>query len=239
MALAALREDVCNANLALVEAGLVTLSFGNASGVDREAGVLVIKPSGVAYDRLRPGEMVVVALDDEGVVEGDLRPSSDTPTHALLYRTFPSIGGVVHTHSTFASAWAQAHRPIPTLGTTHADHFNGPVPVTRPMTPVEIAGEYESQTGAVIAETLEGLGLDPLEMPAVLVASHGPFTWGRDAADAVTNAVALEAVAAMAHRTFALAPGMDPIDDALLRRHHERKHGPAAYYGQPGDVDRR
>jgi L-ribulose-5-phosphate 4-epimerase len=234
-----LREKVWHANHALVEAGLVTLSFGNASGVDRESGVLVIKPSGVPYDRLRPEEMVVVSLADERVAEGDLRPSSDTPTHALLYRRFPDIGGVVHTHSAFATAWAQARRSIPILGTTHADHFAGPVPVTRPMTTEEIGGAYERHTGEVIAETLEALGLDPLTMPAALVASHGPFTWGRDAAEAVTNAVALEAVAAMAHRTFALSGALDAIDDALLQRHFSRKHGPDAYYGQAEDTTKR
>jgi L-ribulose-5-phosphate 4-epimerase len=238
MTLDALREEVCRANRALVSAGLVTLSFGNASGVDRRAGVLVIKPSGVPYETLRPQDMVVVALDDERVVEGDLHPSSDTPTHALLYRRFSAIGGVVHTHSAFASAWAQAHRSIPTLGTTHADHFHGPVPVTRQMTADEIAGEYERQTGEVVVETFASLGLDPLEMPAALVASHGPFTWGHDAADAVTNAVALEAVAALAHRTYALSAAVEAIDEALLRRHFSRKHGPGAYYGQPRDAGR-
>lgn len=237
MRLEALRQEVCRANLALVEAGLVTLSFGNASAVDRGAGVLVIKPSGVPYDQLRPEDMVVVSLADEEVVEDGLRPSSDTPTHAVLYRRFPDIGGIVHTHSTFASAWAQAHRPIPTLGTTHADHFAGPVPVTRPMTTAEVGGDYERQTGEVIAETLEALGLKPLEMPAALVASHGPFTWGRGAAEAVTNAIALEAISALAHRTFALSAAVEAIDEGLLRRHFSRKHGPGAYYGQPGDVD--
>lgn len=233
--LAALRDEVCRANLALVDAGLVTLSFGNASGVDREAGVLVIKPSGVPYHELTPESMVAVALDDLRVVEGGLRPSSDTPTHAVLYRRLPSIGGVVHTHSGFASAWAQAHRSIPTLGTTHADHFNGPVPVTRPMTAAEVGDEYERQTGEVIVETLQGLGFDALEMPATLVASHGPFTWGADPAAAVANAIALEAVAAMAHRTHGLSPSIEEIDDALLRRHFSRKHGAGAYYGQPVD----
>ena len=236
MSISTLREEVWRANLALVEAGLVTLSFGNASGVDREAGVFVIKPSGVPYDRLRPEDMVVVSIADERVVEGNLRPSSDTPTHAVLYRAFPSIGGIVHTHSSFASAWAQAGRPIPPLGTTHADHFFGAVPVSRPMSELEIGGAYESKTGEVIAETLHQLGLDPLEMPAVLVASHGPFTWGSSATDAVTNAIALEAVAAMAHRTLALAPDIDAIADALLLRHFRRKHGPGAYYGQPSTV---
>ena len=176
-----LREQVCRANLSLVRDGLVTLSFGNASGVDRDAGVLVIKPSGVPYDELRPEDLVVVSLEDGRVVEGELRPSSDTPTHLRLYRRFEAIGGIVHTHSTNATAWAQAGRSIPPLGTTHADHFHGPVPVTRQMTAAEVAGEYEAETGAVIVETLERLGLSAAEMPAVLVASHGPFTWGRDA----------------------------------------------------------
>lgn len=238
MLLAALRDEVHNANMALVEAGLVTLAFGNASGVDRETGTLVIKPSGVPYDRVRPADMVVVSLDDERVVGGDLRPSSDTPTHALLYRRFPSIGGVVHTHSAFASAWAQAHRSIPVLGTTHADHFAGSIPVTRAMSRTEIDGAYERATGELIVETVEASGLDPLEIPAVIVASHGPFTWGRGAAEAVTNAIALEAVAALAHRTLALAPDREPIDEALLRRHFDRKHGPTAYYGQPEDPGR-
>lgn len=233
----ALRSAVCRANQALVEAGLVTLSFGNASGCDREAGVMVIKPSGVPYHTLRPEDMVVVDLDTERVVDGDLRPSSDTPTHAVLYRRFASIGGVVHTHSSFASAWAQAHRPIPALGTTHVDHFNGPVPVTRPMTADEVAGEYERLTGEVIVEALATLGADPLGMPAALVASHGPFTWGRDAGDAVDNAIALEAVAAMAHRTFALAGTVDAIGDELRLRHFSRKHGADAYYGQPAPDD--
>jgi L-ribulose-5-phosphate 4-epimerase len=239
MSLSALREDVCRANLALVESGLVTLSFGNASGVDREAGVMVIKPSGVQYRSLRPEAMVVVSLADGRVVDGGLRPSSDTPTHVVLYRRFPSIGGVVHTHSPFASAWAQAGRPIPALGTTHADHFAGAVPVTRSMTPDEIEGAYEHETGEVIAATLATLGLDPLDMPAALVASHGPFAWGEDAADAVTNAIALEAVAALAYRTLALSPQVTPINEALHTRHFGRKHGPGAYYGQvpPPDSD--
>lgn len=233
MSLVELREQVAEANRGLAAAGLVTLSFGNASGVDRERGVLVIKPSGVACDRLRPEDAVVVSLDDGSVVEGSMRPSSDTPTHLVLYRRFGSIGGVVHTHSPFASAWAQAGQAIPCLGTTHADHFAGPVPVTRPLTGDEIAGDYERKTGEVIVETLEDLGIDALHMPAVLVASHGPFAWGADAAEAVTNAVALEAVAAMALRTLAIAPEAGPIGDALLARHFGRKHGPNAYYGQP------
>jgi L-ribulose-5-phosphate 4-epimerase len=228
-----LREQVVEANRALVAAGLVTLSFGNASGVDRDRGVLLIKPSGLACDRLQPRDVVAVSLDDGRVVEGALRPSSDTPTHLVLYRRFESIGGVVHTHSPFASAWAQAGRAVPNLGTTHADHFAGPVPVTRQLTAEEIDGDYEAETGRVIVETLDRLELDPLHMPAALVASHGPFTWGADAAEAVTNAVALEAVAAMAWRTLALESAVETIDPALSARHFTRKHGPDAYYGQP------
>jgi L-ribulose-5-phosphate 4-epimerase len=230
-----LRGQVAAANRALVDAGLVTLSFGNASGVDRERGVLLIKPSGYACDALSPDDVVAVSLDDGRVVGSSLRPSSDTPTHLVLYRRYPEIGGIVHTHSTAASAWAQAGKDLPCLGTTHADHFAGPVPVTRPLHAEEISGDYEAETGHVIVETLDGRGLDPLDMPAVLVASHGPFTWGRDPAEAVTNAVALEAVAAMSAQTLALSPATESIAPALLARHHTRKHGPAAYYGQtPG-----
>lgn len=231
----ALREQVCQANLDLVRSGLVTLSFGNASGVDRAAGVFLIKPSGLPYERLRPEDLVAVSLEDGRVVEGTHRPSSDTPTHLILYRRFPTIGGVVHTHSTRATAWAQAGRSIPPFGTTHADHFLGAVPVTRALTTAEIEGAYEAETGNVIVETFERLGIEPLHMPAVLVRSHGPFTWGRDAADAHVNAVALEAVATMAQSTLALRPEAPPMDEALLRRHFLRKHGPGAYYGQPGD----
>lgn len=230
--LAELREGVCRANLALVRDGLVTLSFGNASGVDRAAGVFVIKPSGVPYEELRPEHLVAVSLEDGSVVEGDLRPSSDTPTHLRLYQRFEEIGGVVHTHSRAATAWAQAGRPIPAFGTTHADHFNGPVPVTRQLTASEVAGDYEAETGAVIVETLERLGLGAAEMPAVLVASHGPFTWGRDAGEAAENATALEAVAGMAVQTLALNPQAEPMAAYLLARHFRRKHGPGAYYGQ-------
>jgi L-ribulose-5-phosphate 4-epimerase len=235
MEFADLRERVCSANRELVAAGLVTLSFGNASGIDRGAGVMVIKPSGIAYEGLKPADMVVVSLADGRVVEGALRPSSDTPTHLVLYRDFASIGGVVHTHSAFASAWAQAGRPIPCLGTTHADHFRGPVPVTRELTASEVATDYEAATGRVIVETLSGLRMDPLEMPAALIVSHGPFTWGRSPGEAVTNAVALEAVAAMAHRTLQLEAQPSEIADVLLTRHFDRKHGAHAYYGQPDD----
>ncbi|MGD0409898.1 MAG: L-ribulose-5-phosphate 4-epimerase AraD [Candidatus Limnocylindrales bacterium] len=232
LSLAELREKVLRANQALVRAGLVTLSFGNASGVDRDAGVLVIKPSGVPYDELRPESLVVVSLENGRAAEGQLNPSSDTPTHLILYRRFGAIGGVVHTHSTAASAWAQAGRAIPPLGTTHADHFHGPVPVTRSLRREEVEGDYERETGEVIAATFERLGLDPLEMPAVLVASHGPFTWGRDAEDAVANATALEAVANMARQTFELNPNAERIPSYLAEKHYMRKHGPNAYYGQ-------
>lgn len=232
MELMELRTRVCEANQAIARAGLITLSFGNASGIDRRAGVLVIKPSGVPYADLGPSDMVLVALADGQVLEGDLRPSSDTPTHLVLYRRFPSIGGVVHTHSPYASSWAQALRPIPCLGTTHADHFHGSVPVTRELTADEIRGDYERQTGEVIAETLIATGLKPLEMPAALVAAHGPFTWGDSPEAAVEAAIALELVAAMAFRTMAIEPERGPIGSDLLDRHFSRKHGPHAYYGQ-------
>jgi len=227
-----LRERVLEANREIVRAGLVVLTFGNASAADRAAGVMAIKPSGVPYGELRPEAVTVVDLESGAVVDGDYRPSSDTPTHLVLYRSFEAIGGVVHTHSAFATAWAQAGREIPCLGTTHADHFHGSVPVTRALTPEEIQGDYEERTGDVIVETLGRLGLEPLEMPATLVASHGPFTWGGDVEQAVENAVALEAVAAMASRTMLLQPGIEPIGNELLERHFQRKHGPSAYYGQ-------
>jgi L-ribulose-5-phosphate 4-epimerase len=231
----ALRDEVVRANRALARAGLVSLAFGNASGVDRAAGALLIKPSGIACDAVEPDQIVAVSLADGSILEGELRPSSDTPTHRELYRRFPSIGGVVHTHSSYAAAFAQAGLDIPCLGTTHADHFAGPVPVTRSLTDAEIAGDYERATGEVIAETLDGLVLEPLAMPAVLVRSHGPFTWGGSALDAAANAEAVELVAAMAHRTLALARDAAPLVEALRLRHFERKHGPAAYYGQGRD----
>jgi L-ribulose-5-phosphate 4-epimerase len=231
-----LREQVCQANRDLAGAGLVVLSWGNASGVDRNAGALVIKPSGVACAAVQPEDLVVVSLVDGRVLEGAMRPSSDTPTHLRLYQQFPEIGGVVHTHSSYAAAFAQAGRDIPCLGTTHADHFRGAVPVSRPMTEAEIEGAYETETGNVIIETIEGrVDGHALRMPAVLVRSHGPFTWGRDARRAAENAIALEATAAMTLRTLALEPAVPEVQDALLRRHFDRKHGPGAYYGQPGD----
>jgi L-ribulose-5-phosphate 4-epimerase len=228
-----LRERVLEANLALGRAGLVVLTFGNASAVDRAAGVFGIKPSGIPYERLTPADIAVVELATGAVVDTGTRPSSDTPTHLALYRAWPGVGGIVHTHSAFATSWAQARREIPCFGTTHADHFDGAVPVTRALTPAEIEGEYEHETGEMIIEAFAALGRDPLDMPAVLVASHGPFTWGHSADEAVENAVALEAVAASAYRSLALAGELGPIPAELLRKHFSRKHGTAAYYGQP------
>ena len=227
-----LREAVWAANQAIVQAGLVTLSFGNASGVDRDGNLMLIKPSGVPYAELRPEDLVAVDLGTGDPDADGLQPSSDTPTHLALYRAYPEIGGIVHTHSRAATSWAQACRPIPPFGTTHADHFHGAVPVTRRLSDQEVAGDYEAATGAVIVEALTSAGLDPVEMPAVLVASHGPFTWGSDPRAAADNAVALEAVAAMAIETLALDPGAKPMPPSLLDRHYHRKHGATAYYGQ-------
>ena len=232
MAHSELRERALEANRAIVRAGLVVLTFGNASAVDRAAGVMAIKPSGLAYDDLDADSIVVVDLESGNVVDGTRRPSSDTPTHLVLYRRFEAVGGVVHTHSSFATAWAQARRELPCLGTTHADHFRGPVPLTRPLTDAELGDAYEQRTGEVIVETIERVGADPLDMPAVLVESHGPFVWGEDAAHAVENAIALESVAELALNTLLLAPDAAPISDGLLLRHFLRKHGAAAYYGQ-------
>jgi len=229
---AELRERVFEANRDIVRAGLVVLTFGNASGVDRSAGVMAIKPSGVRYDDLRPESIVVVELESGAILDEKFRPSSDTPTHLALYRRFETVAGIVHTHSPAATAWAQAGRSIPCLGTTHADHFHGPVPVTRHLTGDEIHGGYEAATAAVIAETFEELGLYPREMPAVLVRSHGPFAWGASEPEAVENAVALEAVAAIGIESLALASDLPSIPGELLAKHFRRKHGPAAYYGQ-------
>jgi L-ribulose-5-phosphate 4-epimerase len=225
-----LKKSVCAANLRLVAEGLVVQTFGNASGIDRERGAIVIKPSGVPYAEMQPRHMVVVSLADGRVIEGDLRPSSDTPTHLALYRAFSAIGGIVHTHSLNATSWAQACREIPALGTTHADFFHGPVPCTRPLTDAEIQADYESNTGAVIVERLTGI--DPLTMSAVLVASHGPFTWGQSVDAAVENAMALEYIARMAAKTLRLAPDAPPMPPALMEKHFFRKHGAGAYYGQ-------
>jgi L-ribulose-5-phosphate 4-epimerase len=223
-----LKEDVFRANLELVRYGLIIMTWGNVSGIDRASGLIVIKPSGVSYDEMTPGDMVVTDLEGR-VVEGTLKPSTDAPTHRALYKSFPAIGGVVHTHSTNATAWAQACSPIPCLGTTHADYFYGPVPVTRRLTAEETENEYEYNTGLVIAEALEGR--DPMTMPAVLVASHGPFVWGASPAAAVHNAVVLEEVARMAALSVSLADPQE-IERHLLDRHYLRKHGSNAYYGQ-------
>ncbi|MFO1050135.1 MAG: L-ribulose-5-phosphate 4-epimerase AraD [Geminicoccaceae bacterium] len=227
-----LKREAYEANLALPRHGLINLTFGNASAVDRDRGVFAIKPSGVAYEALGPDDMVVV--DFEGrTVEGGLAPSSDTPTHRRLLLAFPSIGGVVHTHSTHATAFAQAGRPIPVFGTTHADYFAGDVPVTRRMTPEEIATAYEWETGSVIVERFGNL--DPRDYPAVLVNRHAPFAWGATAAKAVEAAVAVECIAQMALLSLQLAPGLATIEPELLDKHFRRKHGPGAYYGQAAD----
>ena len=224
-----LKEQVLQANLLLPQHHLVTFMWGNVSAVDRGRGLVVIKPGGVAYDAMQADDMVVVDLESGAVVEGRYKPSSDTPTHLVLYRAFPSAGGIVHTHSRWATVFAQAHRPIPALGTTHADDFYGEIPCTRPMTDEEIGGEYEAQTGEVIVERFRSL--DPQTMRAVLVAGHGPFTWGKDAHEAVHNAVVLEEAAFMAWHTMQLGK-TEPISQALLDKHFLRKHGANAYYGQ-------
>ncbi|MHC3472169.1 L-ribulose-5-phosphate 4-epimerase AraD [Streptomyces sp. 7R007] len=226
----ALRQEVLEANLAIPRAGLATLTWGNVSGVDREAGVFVIKPSGVPYEELKADDLVTVRLSDGAVVGGTLRPSTDTETHRCLYLAFPSIGGVTHTHSTHAVAFAQARREIPVLGTTHADTFNGPVPCTPDLTPEQCAEDYEYNTGRVIVDLLGGDDERAVEVPGVLVAHHGPFTWGAGARQSVEHAVICEAVADMAIHTLALAATAPPPRH-LLRRHYTRKHGPTAYYG--------
>jgi len=225
-----LRQRVCNANLRLVADGLVVQTFGNASALDRGRGHVVIKPSGVSYDEMEPEQMVVVSLADGEVVEGNLHPSSDTPTHLELYRHFEGLGGVVHTHSLYATAWAQAQREIPALGTTHADYFHGPVPCTRTMTDEEIRGEYEANTGKVIVERFAELS--HRELPGVLVANHGPFSWGDSPEQAVHHAAILEHLARLGAATVALAPYPRPVSQQLLNKHYLRKHGPEAYYGQ-------
>ena len=225
-----LKVKVCEANLELVRHGLVIFTWGNVSAVDRESGLVVIKPSGVSYDSMKPSDMVVVDLDGK-VVEGDLNPSSDTPTHVVLYRNFPDIGGVVHTHSTYATAWAQAGLSIPNIGTTHADYFHDSVPCTRDMNEAEVKGEYEKETGNVIVETFRSLS--PMDTPGVLVKNHGPFTWGKDAFNAVHNAVVLEQVAKMASISLGLNPALT-MNELLVEKHYSRKHGPGAYYGQKG-----
>ena len=225
-----LKEKVWEANLMLPEYHLVTFTWGNVSAVDRKKGLVVIKPSGVGYEKMKPEDMVVVDLETGETVEGDLNPSSDTPTHLALYRAFPNIGGIVHTHSRWATVFAQAGRAVPALGTTHGDHFYGEIPCTRKMTPEEIAGEYEAETGKVIIETFAGK--DPDAIPAVLVNSHGPFAWGGSAAEAVESAVVLEEVAFMAWHALLLEPGLPAMQQELLDKHYLRKHGENAYYGQ-------
>lgn len=224
-----LKELVCNANLELPKYGLVTFTWGNVSGIDREKGLVVIKPSGVEYDNMTPEDMVVVDMDGN-VVEGKWKPSSDTATHLELYKAFPNIGGVVHTHSRWATSWAQAGKGIPAYGTTHGDYFYGQIPCTRKMTPSEIRGEYEKETGTVIVETFRGRSPD--DVPAVLIHSHGPFAWGKDPHNAVHNAVVLEELAFMAYHTGAITPGKETMQPELLDKHYLRKHGKNAYYGQ-------
>jgi L-ribulose-5-phosphate 4-epimerase len=229
MNLDALREEVLEANLELVRRGLVLYTFGNASGIDRAQGLVAIKPSGVPYESMKPADIVVVSLDGE-TVEGTLRPSSDLATHLTLYRAFPGIGGVVHTHSRNATVWAQACREIPCFGTTHADYFYGPVPVTESLGVADIEDAYEANTGTAIVRRFAGT--DPLSMPAVLVAGHAPFTWGKSVAEAAHHAVVLEEVALTALHTLAVNPAASPISQALLDKHFFRKHGGKAYYGQ-------
>lgn len=227
--LESLKQAVLEANLDLPKYRLVTFTWGNVSGIDREQGLVVIKPSGVPYEDLKAEDLVVVDLEGR-IVEGTMKPSSDTPTHLALYRAFPAIGGIVHTHSPWATSWAQAGRGIPALGTTHADYFYGEVPCTRLMTEAEIKGAYELETGNVIIETLQDL--DPAMVPGVLVNCHAPFSWGKDPHNAVHNAVVLEEVAKIAYHTFQLNPAIPSMDQTLLDRHFLRKHGVNAYYGQ-------
>ena len=223
-----LKQKVFQANLDLVKHGLVIFTWGNVSGIDRESGLVVIKPSGVDYDTMKVSDMVVVDLDGN-VVEGDLRPSSDTPTHLALYKAFPEIGGVVHTHSTYATAWAQAGIDLPNIGTTHADYFHQAIPCTADMTEAEVKGEYELETGNVIIERFKGM--NPVHTPGVLVKNHGPFAWGKDPHDAVHNAVVMEQVAKMASIAYSVNPNLT-MNPLLNEKHFNRKHGPNAYYGQ-------
>jgi L-ribulose-5-phosphate 4-epimerase len=229
MRLKTLREEVLEGNLELVRRGLILYTFGNASGISREEGLVVIKPSGVPYETMKPEDLVVVDLDGK-TVEGSLRPSSDLPTHLILYKAFSTIGGVAHTHSRSATSWAQARRAIPCFGTTHADYFYGPVPVTKPLTPAEIRKDYERNTGLAIVRCV-GKG-DPLHTPGVLVADHAPFCWGKSPADAAHNAVVVEEIATTALQTLAANPKARPISRALHEKHFFRKHGGSAYYGQ-------
>jgi L-ribulose-5-phosphate 4-epimerase len=227
--LAELKESVCKANLELAKSGLIILTFGNVSGIERRKGIVAIKPSGVAYDALKPDDIVLVDLEGN-VIEGWLNPSSDTPTHVAIYKAFPEVGGIAHAHSPYATMFAQARREIPCFGTTHADAFHGPVPVTRLLVESEVAAGYEWNTGKIIVERFAGL--DPLGLPGVLVAGHGPFTWGKTPAGAVETALILEQTAKMAFGTMALDPRLAPLDACIQDKHFRRKHGPDAYYGQ-------
>jgi L-ribulose-5-phosphate 4-epimerase len=229
MKLKSLREEVLDANLELVRRGLVLYTFGNASGISREEGLVVIKPSGVPYESMKPEDLVVTDLEGK-TVEGTLRPSSDLPTHLILYQHFPTVGGVAHTHSRAATSWAQAQRPIPCFGTTHADYFHGSIPVTKPLSSVDIRGDYERNTGLAIVRCLGKT--DPLHTPGVLVAGHAPFCWGKTASDAAHNAVIVEEIAAMALHTIAANPRTRAISRDLHKKHFFRKHGSSAYYGQ-------
>ncbi|MFZ3339992.1 MAG: L-ribulose-5-phosphate 4-epimerase [Terriglobales bacterium] len=231
-----LREQVLEANLELVRRGLVLYTFGNASGISREEGLVVIKPSGVPYKDMRPEHLVVTDLEGK-TVDGHLRPSSDLPTHLVLYNNFPAIGGIAHTHSEYATAWAQARKPIPCFGTTHADYFHGEVPVTHEMDDSEIANDYEKQTGDVIVRALHST--DPLAAPGILVANHGPFAWGPDVRTAAHNAAILESIARMAYFTLGINAAAQPIGSALHDKHYLRKHGKNAYYGQAQDKDKK
>lgn len=226
-----LKERVFRANLDLVRHNLVIFTWGNVSGIDREKGLVVIKPSGVDYDSMKASDMVVVDLKTGETVEGELNPSSDTPTHLILYRTYPDIGGIVHTHSTYATAWAQAGKGIPNIGTTHSDYYHNDIPCTEDMTEKEIKGDYELETGNVIVKRLNQGNINPMHTPGALVKNHGPFAWGKNPDNAVYNAVVMEQVAKMAYLSFAINPetSMNPL---LVEKHFSRKHGPNAYYGQ-------
>ena len=228
-----LKAEVCRVNKALVDSGLVILTWGNVSGADRKAGIMAIKPSGVDYARLTPEDIVVLNIADGKVIEGKARPSSDTPTHLHLYRAFPNIGGVAHSHSRHATAWAQAGRELPCYGTTHADHFGGTVPVTRLLTKAEIDGGYEANTGVVIEECFKQRGVSPDDVPGVMLRGHAPFMWGKSPQQALNNSIALEACAQMALEMLALNPNAQPLPEFILNKHWNRKHGPGAYYGQP------
>jgi len=223
-----LKEEVFQANIDLVKHGLVIFTWGNVSGIDRESGLVVIKPSGVSYDNMKADDMVIVDLSGK-VIEGNLKPSSDTPTHLEIYKAFPSAGGVVHTHSTYATSWAQAGLDVPIIGTTHADYFGESIPCTRDMTEAEVKGEYEKETGTVIIERFQSI--NPAHVPGVLVKNHGPFSWGKDADDAVHNAVVMEQVSKMASISYQLNPNLT-MNPLLVEKHFFRKHGPGAYYGQ-------